>query len=93
MNLCIKSLTGVGGTTLTVNGASQYSSEKAWLTLKNNSGTQGTGGGISAAFSIPSYQAGVISSASLGSTTMRNVPDVSLNSDPDTGYLVIINSE
>lgn len=72
--------TGVGGTTLTNNHTTlAYVSEQTW---------SGSGGGRSAYWSIPSYQSGVVSSASLGSTSMRNVPDVALNADPNTGYAI-----
>ena len=54
-------------------------------------GTEGGGGGKSSIHPIPYYQVGTISAASLGSKTHRNVPDVALNADPDTGYAVIIN--
>ena len=41
---------------------------------------------------IPPWQRNSVSSASLGSPTMRNVPDVSLNSDPQSGYAVYYKS-
>jgi len=41
----------------------------------------GSSGGISTYYAIPSYQQGISMSASLGSTTMRNVPDVALTAD------------
>ena len=71
------------------NGA--YVSETIWLTSKSRQGTEGGGGGVSAYHAIPSYQVGLISAASLGSKTNRNVPDVALDADPNTGYTVIIN--
>src|SRR5262249_37948230 len=46
------------------------------------------GGGISVVWPIPSWQVGVVSAASKGSTSSRNVPDVSLNADPNTGYAI-----
>jgi len=72
-------MTGVGGTTLTLKANGNYQSEMTWID---------GGGGQSQVWAIPGYQsqAGVISGASLGSTTMRNVPDVSLDADPNTGY-------
>lgn len=81
-------MTGVGGTSLTTNGAGgAYSSEKTWNGGSISNG--GGGGGISTAWAIPSYQSGVAgSAASKGSATMRNVPDVSLDADPNTGYSV-----
>jgi kumamolisin len=73
-------VTGAGGTTLTTTGAGgPYASEKTWLD---------GGGGISSVWPLPSYQSGVVSAASKGSTTKRNVPDVSLDADPNTGYAI-----
>jgi kumamolisin len=76
-------MVGAGGTTLTTNSSGAYVSEMTW--------TDG-GGGISTVWSIPSWQKNVISSSStfLGSTTMRNVPDVSLDADPNTGYAIYL---
>ena len=62
------SITIVGGTVLTTtNGA--YSSEKGW---------SGSGGGSSTYYPIPSWQQPVDMSLNHGSTTMRNIPDVSM---------------
>jgi subtilase family serine protease len=75
-------VTAVGGTTLTTNSDQSYGSETTW--------TDG-GGGVSSTWSIPSYQpASIISAASLGSTSMRNIPDVSINADPATGYAIYV---
>ena len=81
-------MTGVGGTSLTTSGAGGvYSSEKTWNGGSISVGAGG--GGISTVWTIPSYQSGVAgSAASKGSTTMRNVPDVSLDADPNTGYAI-----
>lgn len=66
---------GVGGTTLNLmNG--QLSSEIAW---------SGSGGGLSAYESEPSYQA---SYGVPGANGMRAVPDVSYDADPATGVAV-----
>jgi kumamolisin len=83
-------VTGVGGTRLTTTTAQVYSSETVWHT----NSTEGGGGGISKLWTIPSYQKGIVSHATSGqfSTTMRNVPDVSLNADPSTGYLTYCSS-
>ncbi len=78
---------GTGGTTLFVNADGTYNHETTWNTNNTLFGGAG-GGGISAVWPIPLWQQGVVSPASLGSTTMRNVPDVSLDSDPSTGYSV-----
>jgi len=80
-------MTGVGGTALTTTGAGgAYSSEKTWNGGSVANG--GGGGGISTIWPLPSYQSGVVSAASKGSATMRNVPDVSLDADPNTGYAI-----
>jgi len=81
---------GVGGTSLTTNGAGgSYKSETTWNGGSISAGAGG--GGISSVWPIPSYQSGVVSAASKGSTTYRNVPDVSLDADPNTGYAVYYN--
>jgi kumamolisin len=83
---------GVGGTSLYVKSTDgSYSSESVWGGTTNGT-PYGTGGGISGHWPIPSYQRGVVSAATLGSSTMRNVPDVALNSDPATGYAIYLNN-
>lgn len=80
---------GTGGTTLSVvkPGVDEhYLSEKTWGIP---SSAQGGGGGSSRIWPIPSYQVGVVSAASLGSQTMRNVPDVAFNADTNTGYDIV----
>ena len=69
-----------GGTSLQSSGGS-ISSETVW-----NDGSQGgaTGGGFSANFSQPSFQSGI------AGQTMRGVPDVAGNADPNTGYSVLV---
>ena len=66
-------VTGVGGTTLTLDSSGNYSSEKAW---------SGSGGGISSVELQPGYQKGFYSSK------YRGVPDVSYDADPSTGVQV-----
>ncbi len=70
-------ITQVGGTTLTTGTGAAYSSETVW----NWGGGEGSSGGVSTYFAIPSYQQGISMSANRGSTTMRNVPDVALTAD------------
>ena len=81
-------MTGVGGTSLTTAGAGgAYSLETTWNggSIKNGGG----GGGISTVWSLPPYQSALAgSAASKGSATYRNVPDVSLDADPNTGYSI-----
>jgi subtilase family serine protease len=74
-------ITIVGGTTLsTANNA--WSSETVW-----NWGTElgidgiGSGGGISTAYTIPSWQTNISMTANQGSTQFRNIPDVALTAD------------
>jgi subtilase family serine protease len=66
-------ITIVGGTTLTTASAGgAWASETVWYD---------SGGGISATYAIPIWQAGVDMSSNMGSSTMRNVPDVSCVAD------------
>lgn len=69
---------GCGGTTLPRSGP-----EIAW-----NDGSSGgaTGGGYSTQFSKPSWQSG-------NDQTMRGVPDIAGNADPQTGYKVTVDGE
>lgn len=79
-------VTGVGGTNLAISGSgssSSYSSEKVW----NDSATSAGGGGISTIFSKPSYQVGPGTSNSY-SNGKRQVPDVSADADPNSGYSI-----
>jgi kumamolisin len=91
-------VTGVGGTTLVLSSAQAYTSESAWGdTGDTRSGPVGAGGGggISIIWPIPSYQQGVVFTGTTGqfSTSMRNVPDVSLAGsydDSDSSYYVYL---
>ncbi len=76
-------MVGVGGTQLYLNNKI-YDHETTWNVNNTVSGGAG-GGGVSNRWSIPTWQQGITSAAS---TTMRNVPDVSLNSDQYTGYSI-----
>jgi hypothetical protein len=74
-------VTLVGGTNLTTNGAGgPWSSEVVWNDgyVVANYDYEASGGGISAKYSIPSWQQSVSMYANHGSTTMRNIPDVAL---------------
>jgi uncharacterized repeat protein (TIGR03803 family) len=71
-------VTEVGGTTLTTSGSGgPYASETVW----NRNNGIGSGGGISTQYAIPTWQQGISMTANLGSTTMRNVPDVALTGE------------
>ena len=73
-------VTGVGGTSLS--GTVNSPTETTWNEFAISNG--GGGGGISAVWALPTWQSTSNPAANGGSTTRRNVPDVSLNSDPDT---------
>ena len=75
-------VTGVGGTNLTLSGTT-YSSEKVWNVSSSSAG----GGGISTLFTKPSYQTGPGTTNSY-SNGKRQVPDVSADADPSTGYSI-----
>ena len=81
-------VTAVGGTRVTLDSSGNRVSETTWFNAKL---TEGGGGGISVFWPLPSYQNSLGTAANKGSTTFRMVPDVSLNADPSTGYLVILN--
>jgi subtilase family serine protease len=84
-------VTGVGGTSLTLNNGS-YGSETAW-SCTDSTCTQyapngaGGGGGVSTNFPLPSFQQN-IHPTDAGDATGRYVPDVSANADPQTGYAI-----
>jgi kumamolisin len=71
---------GVGGTLLTLNGDGTYASETTW-----NDAFGGGGGGLSAYFSRPSWQAGV-GVTNPYSTGAREVPDLAADADWTPGY-------
>jgi kumamolisin len=75
-----------GGTSVQA-GNGMIATEAGW-----NDGAQGGagGGGVSSFFALPAWQAGltVDKAGQTGPLTMRGVPDVSGNADPDTGYNV-----
>jgi hypothetical protein len=88
-------VTGAGGTSLRTLGPPP--AESVW-NGQCGSGPCGGGGGVSSLWQMPSYQAnapaslGVINSnssgAPCGASTCREVPDVSADADPNSGYLV-----
>jgi kumamolisin len=77
-------VTAVGGTRLKVGTGGAYSTETTWAD---------GGGGVSRLWPAPSYQAGLSRYAtSLGSTQARNMPDIALNADPNTGYGIYVHN-
>ncbi len=67
-------VTGVGGTSLSGTISPLSVAETTWNHLATSNGA--TGGGVSAYWSLPNYQAGIGASSA-----HRNVPDVALNAD------------
>ncbi len=81
---------GCGGTSLHATGG-QISSEVVWNDQSTDGGAGG--GGISAFFSVPSWQRGLTATTSAGARSAlsgRGVPDVAGDADPQTGYDVRI---
>jgi kumamolisin len=81
-----------GGTSLQADtGTGMVRSETVW-----NDGTGGgaTGGGVSDAFALPTWQASVGVPDRVGTNTPgRGVPDVSAVADPRTGYQVLVDGK
>jgi subtilase family serine protease len=83
------SIIQVGGTTMTDSNAPSYAwkNEVVWNWGTNANGNfNGNGygassGGVSTYYPIPSWQTNINMTANLGSTTMRNFPDVAANAD------------
>jgi pro-kumamolisin-like protein len=81
---------GVGGTNLQTDSSQNYIGESVWSCPScSDRGPMGDGGGggLSSYFTMPNYQVGpnVVNQNSNG---YRQVPDVSADADPDTGYIV-----
>jgi Pro-kumamolisin, activation domain/Viral BACON domain len=74
-------ITMVGGTTLTTGSDGSWSSETVWNWGLSHGSFAGSSGGISSSYSLPNWQANVDMTANGGSTTFRNIPDVSMISD------------
>ncbi len=79
------SVVGCGGTRLSAH------TEVVWNELASQEGA--TGGGFSAHFAVPAYQAQLPAFQAAGAPTGRGVPDVAGNADPVTGYRVRVNGE
>jgi uncharacterized repeat protein (TIGR01451 family) len=88
-------ITQVGGTTLTMNGnGASYASETVWnwdVEFGSAYDGEGSSGGISSYYSIPWWQTNINVSASKGSASFRNTPDVAAVADniiivADDGY-------
>jgi len=75
-------VTSVGGTDLnTSNTTGAWESETNWNWFPPTGLLIGSGGGISTRFAMPPWQQGISMAANMGSTTMRNTPDVAMVAD------------
>ncbi|MBO0842492.1 MAG: S8/S53 family peptidase [Nocardioides sp.] len=92
-------VTGVGGTSLEVDGKGQWAGETGWQngyqqlsgsTWGTSAYSSGGGGGVSQLFTQPTYQKGVVPNAlsKYKGKANRVLPDVALVGDPNTGMLV-----
>jgi PKD repeat protein len=75
-----------GGTSLTAS-TNSITNEKVW---NNNPTSSSTGGGISKVFPLPAYQKNLLINGK--APTFRCVPDICGNADPNTGYVIYMNS-
>jgi kumamolisin len=82
----LPAVTGTGGTSLSTDAAGNYVGETTWSEPLLS---QGTGGGVSAAFSRPAWQTGVGTGGQADSGDGRQVPDVSADADPTTGNRIV----
>jgi len=76
----------VGGTTLHVTKDSTGATRQTEVVWNDGPGS-GTGGGVSEATAVPSWQEGMVPpSINPGRFAGRAIPDVAANADPETGY-------
>ena len=81
---------GCGGTTLQASNK-QIVNETVWDNLPAGGGA--TGGGVSDAFPLPTWQHGFEVPAPTVQGGGRGVPDVSGDADPATGYNILVDGE
>lgn len=90
-------VTSAGGTSIGIDSGGNFVGQTGWgtrrATLNTTSGTwntpafqYGSGGGCSVLFSEPAYQTGISATGMCGGH--RGVPDISMDGDPNTGFLV-----
>jgi kumamolisin len=81
-----------GGTALTASNG-QRQSEVVWNDQASGGGA--TGGGVSAVFPLPAWQAdaGVPAASAATSTGGRGVPDVAGDAAPETGYQILVDGQ
>jgi len=82
------SVTGVGGTSLTLDLATgNEASETGWSVSQVSSGLAASGGGVSQVFPRPDWQTG----PGVPAGSMRLVPDVAVTGDPSLGCYIVLN--
>ncbi len=81
---------GCGGTKLVLSGTT-ISSETTWNQLAEGEGA--TGGGVSQAFPVPTYQDDAHVPHAPSGSSGRGVPDVAGDADPTTGYMVRVDGK
>ncbi len=79
----LPTVTAVGGTSVFESQQGVYFKETAWSSPLDESGT---GGGPSRFYPLPGYQKSVAQAAGHG---LRQVPDVSADADPSTGFHIV----
>jgi subtilase family serine protease len=83
----LPSVTAVGGTTVFESTTGIYFKELAWGGPLDESGG---GGGASLFYPLPTYQ---VSTAQAAGRGLRQVPDVSANADPSTGFHIVFGGQ
>lgn len=79
---------GCGGTRLTI-ADGQNQEEIIWNELATKRGA--SGGGFSARFPVPSYQANAVANYHFYKTNSAGVPDIAANADASSGYKTLYN--
>lgn len=79
---------GCGGTRLEIGADGTVGTETVW-----NAAGNASGGGVSNAFALPSFQAAAGVPARAGGGSGRGVPDVAADADPETGYVIFADGE
>jgi subtilase family serine protease len=79
----LPTVTAVGGTSVFESVQGTYFKEAAWGAPIDQSGA---GGGRSHYYPLPAYQKGIAQAAGRG---LRQVPDVSADADPNTGFHIV----
>lgn len=81
---------GCGGTDLTLTNGTR-SAETVWNDQSQGGGA--TGGGVSSAFALPTWQSGANVPAPSNSKGGRGVPDVAGDASPASGYQILVNGQ